>query len=287
MALTRRSETTRRDDAIIRRALAILEGRLRTNGPWLSHPQATADYLRLRLAEAEREVFAVLWLDSQNVLIEYQELFRGTLAQTVVFPREVVKDALRCNAAGAIIAHNHPSGLTEPSQPDLALTQELIRVLALVGVKVLDHFVVGGTREPFSFSANGLMQQLQAPATTIPYTAPARTTPKKVPVDIVNGVSKRTDAVSFDQYEGTAEALVAAGVVAPGKFPGMAGMPKTVLFLNPAGIPWPGKPNVRKTGEYEAEGARRIHRKTPGTFVVCVRVSDAEAKARKASMVWS
>ncbi len=271
MALTGRSETTRRDDAIIRRALAILEGRLRAGGPQLSSPQATADYLRLRLAEAEHEVFAVLWLDAQNVLIEYQELFRGTVTQTVVFPREVAKEALRCNAAGAIIAHNHPSGTAEPSRPDLALTREVMRVLALVDVRVVDHVIIGGTREPFSFEAHGMMEQLRAPDATAPYPAP-----KRKSVEFAAGVWKHTDGGDYEEYEGAPAALVAAGVVAPGQFPGLPGMPKTIVALNAAGVPWPGKRTGRKTAEYEAEGSRTIRRKSATTFVVLVRVA-AEA----------
>jgi DNA repair protein RadC len=90
-------------------------------------------------------------------LIEACELFRGTLTQTSVYPREVVKMALQCNSAAVIIAHNHPSGLTEPSRADESLTQTLKQALALVDVKVLDHFIVAGTANPMSFSERGLL----------------------------------------------------------------------------------------------------------------------------------
>jgi DNA repair protein RadC len=94
------------------------------------------------LAGLEHEVFAVLMLDAQNRLISYEELFRGTLTQTSVYPREVVKAALACNAAGVILSHNHPSGLSEPSRADEVLTQTLKQALALIDVRVLDHLIV-------------------------------------------------------------------------------------------------------------------------------------------------
>lgn len=132
---------TQHDDAIIERALKILEYRARY-GESLSSPKAAGDYCRLKLAEREHEIFAVLFLDAQNRLIEYQELFRGTLTQTSVYPREVVKAALACNAAGCILAHNHPSGIAEPSRADEMLTQNLKQALALIDVRVLDHLIV-------------------------------------------------------------------------------------------------------------------------------------------------
>ena len=98
-----------------------------------------------------------LFLDSQNRLIACEEMFRGTLAQTSVYPREVVKAALRHNAAAVIFAHNHPSGVAEPSRADEALTQALGQALALVEVKLLDHFIVAGQAEPLSFAEKGLI----------------------------------------------------------------------------------------------------------------------------------
>jgi DNA repair protein RadC len=109
----------------------------------------------LHLAELEHEAFWVMFIDAQNRLLEARELFRGTLTQTSVHPREVVKLALAVNAAGCILAHNHPSGCTEPSRADEALTQELRRCLALVDVRLLDHFVVAGRCEPLSFAETG------------------------------------------------------------------------------------------------------------------------------------
>jgi DNA repair protein RadC len=147
----------RRGDAIIRQALAILERRLRRPGEPLGSPRAVRDYLKMRLAEMEREAFAVLFLDGQNRLLECAVLFYGTLSQTSVHPREVVKLALAYNAAGVIFAHNHPSGVAEPSWSDEALTQALKAALALVDVKLLDHFIVAGVAEPLSFAERGLL----------------------------------------------------------------------------------------------------------------------------------
>jgi DNA repair protein RadC len=122
----------------------------------LSSPAAVRDWLRLKLASLPHEVFAALWLDAQNRLIQYDELFRGTLTQTSVYPREVVKQALSRNAAAVLLAHNHPSGVAEPSRADEALTQSLKQALALVDVKVLDHFVVTGNTA-LSFAERGLL----------------------------------------------------------------------------------------------------------------------------------
>ena len=105
-------------------------------------PQAVRDYLQLQLGSRQHEIFAVLFLDSQHRLIALEELFRGTLTQTSVYPREVVIRALALNAASVVLAHNHPSGAAQPSRADEALTQTLKSALALVDVRVLDHFVV-------------------------------------------------------------------------------------------------------------------------------------------------
>lgn len=114
-------------------------------GPALSSPSAVREFLRLTLSGKEHEVFIVLFLDAQNRMIETEELFRGTLTQTSVYPREVVKRALYHNAGAVIFGHNHPSGVAEPSHADEMLTQALKQALALVDVKVLDHFIVAAT----------------------------------------------------------------------------------------------------------------------------------------------
>ena len=122
----------------------------------LTSPGAVRDYLRLALGGREQEVFVVLLLDAQHRVIATEELFRGTLTQTSVYPREVVKCALKHNAAAVIFAHNHPSGVAEPSHADEILTRSLKSALALVDVQVLDHFIVAGTRT-MSFAERGLI----------------------------------------------------------------------------------------------------------------------------------
>jgi len=124
--------------------------------PVLDVPQRVKDYLRLHLAGRPHEVFAVLFLDARHRLLALEEMFRGTLTQTSVHPREVAKRALALNAAAVLLAHNHPSGVAEPSRADEFLTQTLVGALALVDVRVLDHFVVGGT-DIVSFAERGLL----------------------------------------------------------------------------------------------------------------------------------
>lgn len=122
----------------------------------LNSPGSVRDYLRLFFAGQEHESFVVLFLDAQNRLIAAKELFRGTLAQTSVYPREIVKEALRHNAAALIFSHNHPSGLPEPSRADEVLTTSLKQALSLVDVKVLDHFILAGA-STLSFAERGLL----------------------------------------------------------------------------------------------------------------------------------
>jgi DNA repair protein RadC len=122
----------------------------------MSSPQAVRDYLRLSLGARPHEVFVAMFLDAQNRLLGCEELFRGTLTQTSVYPREVVKTALRYNAAGVIFAHNHPSGVAEPSRADELLTQTLKQALSLVEIKTLDHFIVAGSKT-ISFAERGLI----------------------------------------------------------------------------------------------------------------------------------
>ncbi len=122
----------------------------------LSSPGKVRDYLRLTLARLEHEVFVALYLDAQNRLLITDELFRGTLTQTSVYPREVVKSALKHNAAAVIFAHNHPSGVAEPSRADELLTANLKQALAIVDVKVLDHLIVAG-QSTVSFAERGLL----------------------------------------------------------------------------------------------------------------------------------
>lgn len=123
----------------------------------LSTPAAVRDWLRLKLAGRQHEIFMALWLDAQNRLLEAQELFAGTLTQTSVYPREVVKAGLARNAAAVIMAHNHPSGLAEPSRADEMLTRSLKDALIMVDIKLLDHFIVAGNSPPLSFAERGLL----------------------------------------------------------------------------------------------------------------------------------
>jgi DNA repair protein RadC len=141
---------------IIEQALAILEGRLRVPGVALESPADTTAYLRLQLGELEHEEFHVLLLDNRHRVLAMKRIARGTIDGASVHPREVVKAGLRFNAAAVILAHNHPSGMAEPSQADISLTRRLTDALALVDVRVLDHIVVGGT-EACSFAERGML----------------------------------------------------------------------------------------------------------------------------------
>ena len=141
--------------AVLEIARRILSARL-SEAPVFDSPQTVKDYLQLQLGAKPHEVFAVIFVDSQHRLLAFEELFRGTLSQASVYPREVVKRALALNAAAAILAHNHPSGVAEPSRADEALTQALKSALALVDVRVLDHFIVG-RGEVVSFAERGLL----------------------------------------------------------------------------------------------------------------------------------
>lgn len=124
--------------------------------PVFDSPQRVKDYLRLQLGHLDHEVFAVVFLDAQHRLLKLEEMFRGTLTQTSVYPREVVKRAIALNASAVVLAHNHPSGVAEPSRADQSLTQTLRSALQLIDVRVLDHLVVGHA-EVVSFAERGLL----------------------------------------------------------------------------------------------------------------------------------
>ena len=148
---------TAREKRAIYRAMGILETHLKqATGDALNSPRAVRELLALKLAREESEQFLVLFLDTQHRLIEAETLFYGTLSQTSVYPREVVKRALCHNAAAVILAHNHPSGVPDPSQSDRLLTATLERALSLVDVRVLDHFIIAG-RDTLSFAEKGLL----------------------------------------------------------------------------------------------------------------------------------
>lgn len=146
------------EDEIVEQALAILDRRIREDRPVFDAPSRVRDYCRLHFAPASaagREEFVVLLLDGVHRLIDVQTLAIGTLSQCSVYPREVVKAALEANAAAVVLAHNHPSGMAEPSRADEYLTQTLKSALQLVDVRVLDHFIVG--RTVVSFAERGLL----------------------------------------------------------------------------------------------------------------------------------
>lgn len=146
------------DDEVIDRALEVLRGRLRDTGAvhQFESPDAVKNYLRLRVADREHEVFGMLMMDTRHRLIEDVEMFRGTIDGASVHPREVVKEAIRWNAAAVIFAHNHPSGVAEPSQADLRITKRLQDALNLIDVRVLDHIIVG-EQDGTSFAERGLI----------------------------------------------------------------------------------------------------------------------------------
>lgn len=143
------------EDEILAAAESIFAKRMQARDV-LSSPAAVRGYLRLKLQDLGHEAFWCVALDAQNRVIVAEELFRGTLTQTSVYPREVVKHALRVNAAAVIFCHNHPSGVAEPSVQDQALTRTLTEALALVDVKVLDHFIVA-PGACMSFAERGLL----------------------------------------------------------------------------------------------------------------------------------
>ena len=132
-----------------------LETRLRQSEA-LTSPRATASYLKARLRDYQREVFACLFLDNRHRVIAFEELFFGSIDSAAVHPREVMKAALRHNAAAVIFAHNHPSGVAEPSRADELLTRRLKEALSLVDIRVLDHLVIGDG-EPLSLAERGLI----------------------------------------------------------------------------------------------------------------------------------
>jgi len=141
---------------IIDQAKGILVAELKTPGELFITPSAASDFFSLSLAWEEREVFACLFLSNRHQLLHYEELFFGTIDGAEVHPREVVKAALTYNAAAVIFAHNHPSGVAEPSQSDQRITERLKEALALISVRVLDHFVIGSDH-PVSFAERGLL----------------------------------------------------------------------------------------------------------------------------------
>lgn len=140
-------ERSRDEDAIIEQAMLILKTRLKTlDGPFISGPQDAVDYLRLMLADRQRESFVVMYLNTRHQLIEVVEEFQGTIDGAAVYPREILRAALEHGAAAILLAHAHPSQNPAPSSADIAVTRKLKEALALVDIELLDHVVIGGMR---------------------------------------------------------------------------------------------------------------------------------------------
>lgn len=142
------------DDAIVRKALLILEARLKKPESYFTSPDAASKYLVLKLAERESEVFGVMFLDNRHGLIAVEELFQGTIDGASVWTREIVKAVLKHNAAAVILFHNHPSGYPLPSDADMRITRRIRDALALIDVRTLDHLIVGGA-DTYSFAESG------------------------------------------------------------------------------------------------------------------------------------
>ena len=142
-------------DEVLHAAQALLWAQVRGQEV-MSSPQIVRDFLRVRLGALEHEVFAVLMLDAHHALLDYVELFRGTVTQSTVYPREVVKECLLRNAAAVILVHNHPSGCPDPCRADRSLTEKLTGAVGLIDVQVLDHLIVAG-HNILSFAENGLI----------------------------------------------------------------------------------------------------------------------------------
>lgn len=143
------------EEEVLLAAQRICGSRLR-GGPGISSPRELKEFLALRLGNLRYEVFAVIHLDSQNNVLDYTEMFRGTLNQTSVYPREVVIECLKKGSAGVFLVHNHPSGIETPSAADKTLTDQLKAALALIDVRVLDHVIVAGNHMA-SFAELGIM----------------------------------------------------------------------------------------------------------------------------------
>ena len=143
-------------DEVIAAAIRFVKERAIYTSATLQSARETKDLLRLRIGDREREIFCVLYLNSQHRLIDVDELFMGTIDGAAVYPREIAKAALARNAAAVILGHNHPSGTTEPSAADRRITERIVSSLGLLDIRVLDHVIVS-TDATFSFAEEGLM----------------------------------------------------------------------------------------------------------------------------------
>lgn len=147
--------TYKTEEEVINAARHIMESKMTQNDHFLN-TQSTAQYFELRLGMLEREVFCVMFLNNQHQLIMTEDMFLGTIDGAAVYPREVVKRALQLNASACVLAHNHPSGVVEPSEADKRITRRLVEALGLVDVRVIDHIIVSGAQS-MSFAIRGLM----------------------------------------------------------------------------------------------------------------------------------
>ncbi len=147
---------TDKENLLIKKAIKLLDKQIKTESFQFNRPEQIIDYLRLNLELQDREVFAVLFLNNQNEVISYEELFHGSINCVEIHPRTIARRALLLNAASIIIAHNHPSGLAEPSSADRTITDRIGKALGLFEIKVLDHFVIG-SGEYVSFAERGWM----------------------------------------------------------------------------------------------------------------------------------
>ena len=143
-------------DEVIAAAIRFVEEKAIYTSATLQSATETKDLLRLRIGDKEREIFCVLYLNSQHQLIEVEELFKGTIDGAAVYPREIAKGCLRTNAAACILGHNHPSGITDPSAADKRITERINTALGYLDIRVLDHVIVS-TRGSFSFAEGGLI----------------------------------------------------------------------------------------------------------------------------------
>lgn len=144
------------DDETVDAAIKVMEHRM-PGRDYITSPQIARNYLKLKMAPLEYEVFYCVFLDVQNGVIDIRQMFNGTINQTSVYPREIAKTALLLNAGAVIIAHNHPSGANQPSTADLTLTQKVKDVLETVDIKLLDHILITAANPPLSFAENGFL----------------------------------------------------------------------------------------------------------------------------------
>lgn len=144
------------EDQVIRKALRILESRLQKTEGFVRSPTEAHQFAILKIADRKAEVFAVMFLNTRHQLIEFREMFHGTIDGAAVYPREVARAALETNASVVIVMHNHPSGIPEPSEADRSITLKLARALALLDVRLLDHIIVGGM-QTVSMAERGLI----------------------------------------------------------------------------------------------------------------------------------